>query len=342
MATKPASVLRNFEGADREAAKRHNRNADSAASSSRLLHPNEVSGEYDAGRMLLTSLGGVMRPLTRDDLITFKRNADMLGKAFRGGVTAKTIIEHSLKIDRERSNQQIRVALPRQYSNGKMHFVTNAGPDSDVTRHHVLVEFMNYGAGVSAPSKPDEAAKLLTNGGLRCSCDCGRWIFFYSYVATIGKFNAGVPQVGYPRIRNPNLSGMACKHVLRVMNQLSSPLIRQHVGKMIAHGRTQQAPKVQAVSKADAKQLAEQQAKQADWKRSTVESSTEKRLRLAQQRAVVAVADKAKARAAKVKADPAKLERERQKTEASLRRMAAMGGISQKMLASMLAKLRGK
>jgi hypothetical protein len=335
-----ARIIKDFTGAANEASARYNENAKQQANASRLLRPDEVAGDYDAGRLLSTTLGGVLRPITSEDLATFKRNAESLGKQFKGGITAKGIIENALRIDRERSNAQIRVALPRQFGDGKMHFVTNAGPDSDVTRHHVLVDFLDYQAAVSSPSKPTDLAKMVAAGKIRCSCDCGRWKFHYSYVATIGRFNAGVPQLGFPKIRNPTLVGVACKHVLRVMQALSTPLIRTNVAKMIEVGRREGAAKVTAVTKKDAALLAKQQAKQADWKRTTVESTSEKRLRLAQQRRVKEIV--ASANSSMVKPTPAKMANAKRKFEQQARMLAAMGGISQKMLADMLAKLHGK
>jgi hypothetical protein len=341
MATNP-EFLRNFRGAAGEAHGRYTESAEQQASARNLLRPDEVAGEYDAGRLLSTTLGGVLRAITVEDLATFKRNAQMLGRKFKGGITAKAVIDRSLDIDRERSNKQIRVALPRQFGGGKMHFVTNAGPDSDVTRHHVLVDFLNFSAAVASPSKAGEMVKTVAAGPLKFSCDCGRHKFWHSYIATIGQFNAGVAQVGYPKIRNPNLVGVACKHVLRVMQQISSPLVKTHIEKMITVGRRAGADKITAVTRKDAALLAQQQEKQAGWKRNTIESVSEKKLRLAQQRRVKEIAVKANEKIAKVaKTSPAKLSAEKKKFEAQARKLAAMGGISPQMLADILKKLHG-
>lgn len=343
MATKRNTVISGFTNANKEAAYRYSAIADDQeAALPRLLRPDEVAGEYDAGRLLTTTLGGARRMLTKKDLAVFKRNAEALGKRFRGGITAKGIIDLSLPADRQRSNTQIHVALPRQMQDGNVHFVTNAGPGSKVTRHHVLVHFMNYDSAVAAPSSPAEAVKMLTNGPLKCSCDCEHWRYRYSYVATIGKFNAAIPQLGYPKLTNPMLVGAACKHVLRVMQQVNSPLVRQYLQKMIEAGRKKGASKLLSVTKKDAEKLAEQQKRQVSWKRNSVESVAEKRLRLAQQRAAKEAASKANARVAKLKSSPEKLAKERAKFEQTARRLAAMGGISQSMLADLLSKVKGK
>lgn len=342
MALNAAKIVQGQRAANKEAAARYNERAESAERAN-LLRPDDVAGDYDANRLMTTTLGGQVRPITREDLQTFKRNAEMLGKAYKGGITAKQVIDRSLDIDRKRAQQEIHVALPTQYSNGKMHFTTNAGPKSDVTRHHVLIEFNNFSAAVASPSKSADLVKLVAGGPIKFGCDCGRHQFWYSYLATIGRFNASVPQLGFPKIRNPGLVGVACKHVLRVMQALGQPLVKQHVITMIEAGRKSAKPKVIAVKKKDAAELAKQQQATIGQKRNLIESTAEKRDRLAQQRAVKALADRRKEARKKVaKPSPEKLEAERKKFEQTARRLASMGGISPEMLADLLSKLKGK
>ena len=62
----------------------------------------------------------------------------------------------------------------------------------------------------------------MRKGGRKFDCSCDRHRYFLRYVATIGGFNAGRDETGFPKIRNPGLKGVACKHVLRVMAELES------------------------------------------------------------------------------------------------------------------------
>lgn len=187
---------------------------------STILNPNEVSGEYDAGRLLTTTLGaGAPRALTHSDLRAFQQNVSTLKKKFKGGITAQAVIDMSLSIDRARANKEIRMAVPASVRGGRMHFITNSGPESDVSRHHVHVEFLDFQAAVGAsPNDARKIGKLVANGRLTFDCDCGRHTFWYRYIATIGKYNFGRAETGFPKVRNPELKGVACKHVLRVMH----------------------------------------------------------------------------------------------------------------------------
>jgi len=183
-----------------------------------ILKPNEVSGEYDAGRLLTTSLRGAVRQITQDDLRAFQENVKNLKKKFVGGIKAQGVIDLALADDTERANSQIRMAVPASYRGNLFHFITNAGPGSEVSRHHVNVEFLDFEAAVGASSNdPRRIGKSVANGRLRFDCDCGRHTFWYRYIATIGKYNYGRAETGYPKIRNPRLVGVACKHALRVM-----------------------------------------------------------------------------------------------------------------------------
>lgn len=325
--------------ASEEVRQRFAERAESFRKSTRILTPDDVAGDYDTGRLLATTLGGQIRPLTRDDLVTFQKNADALGKKYRGGVTAKTIIEHSLPEDRARANREIRVAVPVQSRGYDAHFVTNAGPNSDVTRHHVHVQFLNFDAAVSSPARAAETVSSIINGRMRVQCDCGRWNFWFSYLATIGKFNAGRPQTGYPRVRNPKLVGIACKHILRVAQQLNSPQVKQYVEKMVAHARRDIEPALKRVTKKDAEAMAQGQLGRAHFKRSQIETTVERRTRLAAQAEAKRVAQASKAKMPTT--DKGKVTALR-KAENTARLLAAQSGMSAKQLDALLETIRGQ
>jgi len=305
-----------------------------------ILHPNEVTGEYDAGRMLQTTIGGAgaLRALTHEDLRTFSRNVKTAGRQFKGGITAKTVIERSDLRDRELSNQQIHTAVPVSHKGGRIHFITNAGPGSKDVRHHVHVELLNYANGISSPGKLDVIAKYLAAGPLKFDCDCGRHTFWYRFISTIGGFNAGRHEQGYPKIRNPNLRGIACKHVLRVMRQLTMPNVRQVLVKMIEQGRATVQPKTNLVTKEEAEKIARQQLQRKDWKVSKVETAREKAERLGKTEVVKQVVSRK--RGAAVKADPKKFDAEVKKFITAAQKMAAAGVLSDQQLKDLIAKVR--
>lgn len=193
---------------------------------SKILKPSEVRGQFDAHRMLMTTLGGEKREITTEDLAVFRQNAQIAGRNFIGGITARQVIDLSLSIDRERARKEISWAVPSYAQknvkgNLFVRFVTDASQKYDATRHHVTVEFLGYQTAIiSGAHEPLRASRLMAKQQIKFDCDCGRHTFWYRYISTIGNFNSGRQETGYPKIRNPHLNGVACKHVLRVMAEL--------------------------------------------------------------------------------------------------------------------------
>lgn len=304
-----------------------------------ILNPTEVAGEYDAGRLLATTLGGQIRAITQADLQTFRQNVKQLGKKFHGGITAKSVIDLSLPADRERANKQIRSAVPVQSLGGRMHFLTNAGPESKVTRHHVHIELLNYSASLSTPGKAADMVRLLTAGALKFDCDCERHRYLYRYIATVGKYNAGVVETGFPKITNPRLVGVACKHALRVMQALSHPTIKVQIEKMVEDGRASLDSKVRVLTKKQVKEIADQQAKTVDWKRSQIETTSEKANRLALARARAVKAETAITSRSVGVVSERKLTPSEKAIEEAAARLVVLGALTKKQYAAIISKL---
>lgn len=102
----------------------------------------------------------------------------------------------------------------------------------------------------------------MRRGHLSFDCDCERHRYFFRYIATIGGFNAGRDETGYPKIRNPGLKGVACKHVLRVMAELqSSAAILHFIEKAMAKAQASIEKRVShAAMQAEVNVLAAKQA----------------------------------------------------------------------------------
>ena len=231
--------LKPGEGAARLNDDRASRKAAGQIPRSIILSPRDVQGQYDAGRMLYTTLGGQYRPLNADDLAAFRANIKTVGGRYQKGITARQIVDlaqskplryvDGKRSDIDRAREEIRFAVPLSLNNGVMRLVTNAGPDTQAKppRHHVIVKFLSFSAaGASGRNDSVGMAKWLCKQPVAFECDCGRHRYFFRYLATIGGFAAGRPETGYPKIRNPGLHGAACKHVLRVMSDID----RGHAG----------------------------------------------------------------------------------------------------------------
>lgn len=217
-----------IKGSAKELRDRQSADARQRDGARKILSPNEISGDYDAGRMLMTTLGGKPRPITNDDLAAFRQNARTAGRRFRGGINVRKVVDLSTNEDRKRARTQIRMAVAaasRPVSTGalEVRFITNASglTKGAPSRYQPVVEFLDFSSVVADGSlTPQKAAVRLRQGGIRFNCDCDHHRYRLRYIATIGGYNAGRDETGFPKITNPGLSGVACKHVLRVMAEI--------------------------------------------------------------------------------------------------------------------------
>jgi len=259
-----------------------------------ILSADDLSGLYDPSRGLFTTIDGKPRMLTADDILAFKaavrdiqhkhgqyKGGKPTGAA--GGILPKQVIDLSRPEDRQRGTKEIHFATPVSNRAGVVHFQTNAGPNSDVQRHHVHVQFMGYDSALGGGLPVKEAAKQMAAGKVKFDCDCGRHTFWFRYIATIGNFNYGRPEDGFPKVRNPKLFGLACKHVLRVMSVIAhGPTFHHFAQRMIATGRKTLSSKNQIVSVADQQKFVEQALKARKRDRDITSSDERRTVRQAQ------------------------------------------------------------
>ena len=200
------------EAKDRFSADKKQREEAEKSPKSIILTKQEVQGEWDANRVLMTTIGGGSRRITSDDLATFRHNMRMAQSRFKGGkgITARQVIDmassqplsyvsanpNEASSDIDKARKEITSGIPVSAHNGMVRFITNAGKDSDVTRHHVVVMFNAFDeaghklAATEAKDRksPKQVANWLRKQKLSFDCDCGRHRYFLRYVATIGGF----------------------------------------------------------------------------------------------------------------------------------------------------------
>ena len=234
-----------------------------------FLRPEDIAKgqDYDVEKVLFTTLGQQKgdrpRRITRDDILAFQDNILLLKDQYKKGITIQNIINLSLADDIDRANEQIYLAVPISRKSGLVHFLTNAGPNSNVQNHHVEVEFSNFNSVVFDIKKEaiSTVKNRLANGKIRFECDCERHTFWYRYMATIGGYGLGRQEGGFPKVRNPHLSGVACKHVLRVAKWITSPAGIQYLKKQVEADRKKQVGARYKLSDAQIQEQINQQVK---------------------------------------------------------------------------------
>lgn len=260
----------------------------------RILHQNDVlTGTWSAARALQTTLGDekYLRPITQRDLEVFKRNIETVKKraTFEKGITAKQIIDWSAKpffgsrdnkSDLQLAMEQINHAVPVSAYNGAVRFITNASKDSDVNRHHVYIIFQRFKNITGSQKTSRQIALDIRKGPLSIDCDCGKQRFWYRYIATIGGFNSGRAETGLPKIRNPTLTNVACKHIVKVASEIQNGnSVLNFLIKMVDKSRANDLANVQHIAK-----QAETERELSNQKRrksNTIKTSEQKKLEAA-------------------------------------------------------------
>lgn len=330
-----AKLVQSARKAITESNARFKRLNEQRSASSTLLHPEDVSGEYDPSRLLQTTLGARgYRPITGDDLHTFQSNIRTLKERYKkGGIKAKEVIDRSTSDRRERTRQQITTGLPVSYKGDEVHFITNAGPDSEVARHHVKVRYLNLEAAIASPAPAEKIVKQVTDGPLAIGCDCHDWRFMgYAYLSTLLGYNAGHRETGYPKARNPELKGVACKHILRAMVLTAqSPTMKAYIANMIKAARADIERKRKHLKKTSQQDIAAQIAKES-WRQRAIRTTEEKRPKQT---------EKLKA-SAEAKAKKQAITKSVKAVERNVMNLVAQGAITQAQADAMLGALRKK
>lgn len=252
-------------------AEQNNRNArgqqDKNSPQPIFLNPKDIEDgvKYDVEKVYFTTLGGEYRRLTQADIQAFAENIKMLDSRYEKGITAKKVINLSLPIDVQRCNKEILAVTPHKMTGSIVHFITSASRKYKEREHFVNVEFLKYRSFSLSPNAPIQAniKRDISLGGLKFECDCGRHTYWFRYMATVGGYGLGRKENGFPKERNPNLSGVACKHVLRVMQYVQTPLFQSYLANNLRKERSQQIGKPITQSKAQMLKSIEEQKKHA-------------------------------------------------------------------------------
>ncbi|HHN5367824.1 TPA: phage tail protein [Escherichia coli] len=173
---------------------------------------------------------------TAEDMKRFIENR----KAHRGsfasnvpGITWAQMGAQSKKIDIDRASNRVDdgSGISKAAFIGLQHSIAivnvTASNVSKHQNHRVRIRFETWDAAVESAGNPDEninnIARKLCADRVSIDCDCGRHQYWYRYMATAGNYCVAPPkEYSYPKVRNPDLTGVACKHVLHAMNRFQS------------------------------------------------------------------------------------------------------------------------
>lgn len=171
---------------------------------------------------------------TVDDLKQFEKSARAARQKYdssRDGIRYAQLIAGSRDIDIKRANNRsgdgrgITRATLSAINANQIQVRVKASSVSVHEEHRVKIRLEEWDNHLLDP--PDrsyqKAVKSACAGRLSFDCSCGRHQYWYRYIATVGRYAITPPkEFSYPKIRNPNLKGVACKHVLKAAVMLQS------------------------------------------------------------------------------------------------------------------------
>lgn len=174
-------------------------------------------------------------PFTKDDLIAFEQTRKSHKLKFdskTAGITYAQLVSGSRDIDIKRANNRVHdgSGITRAHLSGingdTLLIRVKASSRSVHQDHMVKIRLDEYYDLLEDPPAGGylNAAKQCCKGRISIACDCGRHQYWYRYLATVGNYCVAPPkEFAFPKIRNPELKGVACKHVLKGAVMLQSP-----------------------------------------------------------------------------------------------------------------------
>lgn len=147
------------------------------------------------------------------------------------GAPVRQILGMSARKDIERANSEIKYARMYQMRGGLLKFmVPSSGEGGRSGFYQVRIRLEQWDASLVSGKRWEKAAQDATTGRVSIDCQCGRHQYWYRYLAGAAGFALAPPtEKDYPKIRNPDLTGAACKHVIKALQTMQSPTVRNIV-----------------------------------------------------------------------------------------------------------------
>ncbi|WP_347361806.1 hypothetical protein [Vibrio vulnificus] len=175
-------------------------------------------------------------PFTIDDMRAFDKARKETSKKWgrTRGAPLDQLIVASRKIDVHRANTEIQVARLYKVRGDVLHFNVTASGKHGEDNYQVRIRLENWMEELTQTQRSWIAAvKRICLGNVSIDCQCGRYQFWYRYVATAGNFALAPYEKDFPKIRNPQLTGCCCKHQLKALGALKSPTVQAQLAKQL-------------------------------------------------------------------------------------------------------------
>jgi hypothetical protein len=186
-----------------------------------------LKGQIDPFEAVLWGTGADGSPFTLQDIQKFGSARKRVEKTFKPtqGAPAIKLMAASLYDDIMRSNSEIRGGGLHQITGAVLHFNI---PSSGNTRgappfYGVRIRLDEWNSNLTSYADYKDAVKASVKGNVSIDCTCGRYQYYFRYVATAANVAMKPFEKDFPKITNPKLQGMCCKHQLRALKLMGTP-----------------------------------------------------------------------------------------------------------------------
>lgn len=137
----------------------------------------------------------------------------------KGGLTYKNSLLMSDKIDIKRARKELSTFMIRGLQQNTFKWIVKASGKYQATHHQVEFKFIDVPELIQLDLTPKE---IFLKTRLRTQCSCGRFTYWYRYIATKSDFVIGLKEHRFPKIRNAQLDGALCKHQIKVITAIGN------------------------------------------------------------------------------------------------------------------------
>lgn len=138
-------------------------------------------------------------------------------KFFGKGVTVATALKFSLKEDIERARTQLRAVYITGLRTGVFRFRVKSSGVYANTPNSYKVDVQWVTDGLIGNK---DAEYIFKHAPIKAQCTCGRHTYWYRYLWTKAGASLGVQEHRFPSVRNKDLKGMCCKHMIKTLELL--------------------------------------------------------------------------------------------------------------------------
>ncbi|MCX5829304.1 MAG: hypothetical protein NTV58_15080 [Deltaproteobacteria bacterium] len=169
---------------------------------------------------------------TAEDLRNFddaRKRATQEYSAGTAGVPLYKLLSASTAVDKARASKLTNAVMHRIRVN-ELFFQVTAGKEWGCKAggyHQVRIRLEEWTSHLTSAKSYPAAVKKAAEGRLSFDCNCERHQFWYRYLATIGGYALSPKETSFPKIRNPGLDGCCCKHAIKALYALRSPMIQR-------------------------------------------------------------------------------------------------------------------